>query len=60
MKLQLVYLRIKEGSMGCISRSHYDLCTVEKDPKNVACILCEGKENVKIIKKMLKLYNKEN
>jgi len=58
MKLQLVYQRIK--NMSCISHPHYDLCTVEKDPKNIACILSGGKESNKILKKMVKLYNKEN
>jgi hypothetical protein len=55
MKLKLVYLR--ESWMSCIPHPHYDLCTDEKDPRNVACILVSGKENINILKKMVKLYN---
>lgn len=55
MKLQLVYLAYK--NMSCIQHPHYDLCTKEKDPKGVACILSSGKESNKILKKMVKLYN---
>lgn len=56
MKLKFVYLR--EKNLGCIDHPHYDLCTDEKNPGNVACILVEGKECVGILKKMVKLYNK--
>ena len=41
----------------CISHSHYDLYIDEKEPINIACIL---PNNMKIIKKMVKLYNKES
>lgn len=56
-KLQLVYLRDK--GMSCIKHPHYDLCTVEKDPKNIACILVSGKVEINIIKKMVKDYNEK-
>jgi len=56
-KLQLVYLRDK--GMGCIPHAHYDLCTLEKAPKNVACILT-GKEGATLIKKWIKKHNKES
>jgi hypothetical protein len=45
--------------MSCIPHSHWDLCTDEKDPKNIACILSGGKESNKILKEMVKLYNGE-
>ena len=54
-KLQLVYLR--DSWMSCIPHPHFDLCSDEKNPYNVACILVNGKECIGIIKKMLKLYN---
>ena len=57
MKLKLVYLRDKW--MSCIPHSHWDLCTDEKDPKNIACILSGGRESNKILKEMVKLYNGE-
>lgn len=57
MKLQLVYLRLH--NMSCIQHPHWDLCTVEKSPKNIACILSSGKDENKILKKMVKLYNEE-
>lgn len=55
MKLQLVYLR--DAGMSCIQHPHYDLCTDEKNPENVACVLVNGKECIAILKKMVKLYN---
>ena len=55
MKLQLVYIRVKGAA--CIQHPHWDLCTGEKNPKNIACILVNGKENVKVLKEMIQLYN---
>jgi hypothetical protein len=54
-KLKLVYLR--EGWMSCIPHPHFDLCSDEESPYNVACILVSGKECIGIIKKMVKFYN---
>ena len=54
MKLQLVYLSNK--NMNCIPHPHYDLCTVEKEPKNVACILTD-KDGAKLIRKWVKEHN---
>lgn len=54
-KLQLVFL--KDKWMSCIPHSHYDLCTVEKEPKNIACILSGDRYSNNILKKMVKLYN---
>lgn len=57
MKLKLSYVRDKNGL--CIKHPHYDLYTEEEEglPINVACILVEP-EDVKVIKKMVELYNK--
>ena len=54
-KLKLTYIREKGGV--CIEHPHYDLHTDETEPENVACILINPK-NVKILKKMVELYNK--
>jgi hypothetical protein len=54
MKLQLVYL--KEKGMACISHAHYDLCTIEKEPKNVACILTD-KSGARLLRSWIKSYN---
>ena len=59
MKLKLSYIRLPEGAIGCIPRSHYDLHTVEKDPSNVACILPGSKEAIKLIRKWVKRHNQE-
>jgi len=56
MKIKLTYIRIPRGTTGCIPESHYDLHTVEKEPSNIACILTR-KEGVKIIRKLIKIYN---
>lgn len=53
-KLQLVYLRDKY--LGCIPHAHYDLCTLEDEPLNVACILTD-KEGAKLIRGLLKEHN---
>jgi len=55
-KLKLVYMPFKGG--GCISHPHYDLCTNEKEPSNVACILTD-KEGAKLLRKWIKGHNKE-
>lgn len=55
-KLQLTYIRIPKGTVGCISESHYDLCTLEKNPKNIGCILTD-KEGAKLIRKWINLHN---
>ena len=55
MKLQLVYQRLH--NMSCIQHPHWDLCTLEKEPKNIACILSAGKEENKILKEMVKWWN---
>lgn len=56
-KLQLTYIRLPEGALGCIPQSHYDLCTLEKNPSNVACILTDA-EGAKLIRKWIKEHNK--
>jgi len=53
-KLQLVYLPNKD--MGCIPHAHYDLCTLEKEPKNVACILTD-KAGAKLIRHWINQHN---
>ena len=55
MKLQLVYLPYKD--MMCIKHPHYDLCTLEKEPKNIGCILTD-KDGAKLIRKWIKEHNK--
>lgn len=55
MKLQLVYLSNK--NMSCIRHPHYDLCTLEKEPKNIGCVLT-NKYGAKLIKKWIKEHNK--
>ena len=55
-KLKLVYIRHKD--MDCIKHPHYDLCTDEKSPANVACILTD-KDGAKLFRKWIKAYNKE-
>lgn len=55
MKLQLVYLPYK--NMSCIQHPHYDLCTLEKEPKNIGCILTD-KDGAKLIRKWIKEHNK--
>lgn len=54
-KLQLVYL--KDKNLGCIPHAHYDLCTNEKEPQNIACILTD-KDGAKLIRKWIKNYNR--
>jgi hypothetical protein len=54
-KLQLVFLRDKW--MSCIPHAHYDLCTLEKEPKNIGCILTD-KDGAKLIRKWIKEHNK--
>jgi len=55
-KLQLIYIRLPKGIVGCIPESHYDLCTLEKEPKNIACILTD-KEGAKLIRKWIRIEN---
>ena len=59
MKLKLTYIRLPRGTTGCIPESHYDLHTDEPNPSNVACIFYSGKEEVKVLRRMVKLYNEE-
>lgn len=42
---------------GCIAHPHFDLCTLEKNPLNVACILTDA-EGAKLIRKWIKIHNK--
>ena len=53
-KLQLVYLRNKD--MGCIPHAHYDLCTLEKSPENIGCILTD-KDGAKLIRSWIEKHN---
>jgi len=55
-KLQLIYLPIKDAS--CIPHPHYDLCTDEENPENIACILTNN-NGAKLIKSLIKRHNKE-
>ena len=55
-KLQLIHIPWKNCS--CISQPHYDLCTLEKYPKNIGCILID-KDGAKLIRKWIKQHNKE-
>jgi hypothetical protein len=55
-KLKLVYIPYKNSS--CIQQPHYDLCTNEKEPCNIACILT-NKKGADLIGKWVKLHNKE-
>jgi hypothetical protein len=59
MKLKLTYIRIPEGTPGCIPRSHYDLHTDEKQPSNIACILTD-KDGAKLLRKWIKIHNQED
>jgi len=54
-KLQLIF--ISDKHMGCIPHPHYDLCTLEKAPKNIGCLLLE-KEAAALIGKWIKQHNK--
>ena len=58
MKLKLVY--IPYGDTGGIPRPHYEICTDEKEPKNICCIDWIVGQNFSqnIFRKMIKLYNK--
>jgi hypothetical protein len=58
MKLKLTYIRLPLGTKGCISQSHYDLHTVEKQPSNIACILT-NKEGATLIRKWIRRENEE-
>jgi hypothetical protein len=60
MKLQLVY--VPSGDTGGIPRPHYEICTVEEEPKNICCLdwIVGDKELQKIVRQMIKAYNKEN
>lgn len=60
MKLKLVY--IPEGDTAGIPKPHYEICTDEKEPKNICCIdwLVGNKFSQSILRKMIRLYNKEN
>lgn len=55
-KLKLTYL--KEKNSMCISRPHYDLHTIEKQPSNIACILTD-KTGAKLIRKWIREQNEE-
>jgi len=57
-KLQLIYIRLPYGTPGCIPQSHYDLCTFEKNPQNIACILTD-KDGAKLLRKWIIQHNKE-
>jgi hypothetical protein len=60
MKLKLVY--ISTGDTAGIPRPHYEICTDEKEPKNICCVdwVVGDKFSQSILRKMIKLYNKEN
>ena len=45
--------------MSCIQHSHYDLCTLEKSPKNIACVLTD-KQGIKLLRKWVKKHNESN
>ena len=55
-KLQLIHIPWKNCS--CIHHPHYDLCTLEKCPKNIGCILTDN-DGAKLIRKWIKQHNKE-
>lgn len=54
VKYKIVWIRYADT--GGIPFAHYEICTDEKEPKNLAC-LDTTKEGIKIIRKMIKLYN---
>lgn len=55
-KLQLVYIPFKFCS--CVAQPHYDLCTDEEHPENIACILTDS-EGAKLVRKWIKKHNEE-
>jgi len=55
-KVKLIYVRLPKGMAGCIPESHYDLCTDEKEPSNIACILTDAK-GAKFIRGLLDIHN---